>query len=520
MGKEKFVTADYAASQIEDGAIIGIGGFLGIGSCEEVFQAMEKRFLKENHPKDLTLVHTGGVGDGAEKGCNVLAHQGMIKRMIGGHFARMPKLGAMIEEEKIEGYNIPQGILAHLYRESAAGRPRLISKVGLETFVDPDYGGGRINSIAKESLIEKVTIDGEDYLSYKVPQVNVAIVRGTSADENGNISMENEPLTLEGISIATAAHNHGGIVVVQVEKKVKNGSILPQNVKIPHILVDYIVVAQDPETNHRQNYGTFFDPRFTRNDIVVEKAAVREEMGIRKIIARRAAQFLNRQMQVVNFGIGLPESVVAVLNEEGQDGRFTPIIESGAIGGVALGNMNFGSSICPEAIIDQTYMFDFIDGGGLDMSFLGLAQCDMRGNVNVSRFGTKVAGCGGFIDISQNVKNIVFCGSFTARGLKVQVSEGKLQILQEGQSKKFVRTLDQITFSSEVACREKTAVHFVTERAVFRLTERGLLLTEYAPGIDIARDILEQMEFSPQIAEDLKEMDSAIFEDKPMNLRF
>ncbi|MBQ8564026.1 MAG: malonate decarboxylase subunit alpha [Firmicutes bacterium] len=518
MQNSKFVSADYAVSQIKDEAIVGIGGFLGIGSCEEVFLGMEKRYLAEGHPKNLTLVHTGGVGDGDSKGCNVLAHEGMIKRMIGGHFARMPKLGAMIEQEKIEGYNIPQGILAHLYRESAAGRPRLITKVGLKTFVDPDYEGAKINKIAKEDLIEKITIDGEEYLSYKVPKVNVAIVRGTSADEKGNISMENEPLTLESISIATAAKNNGGIVIVQVEKKVKDGAILPQNVRIPHILVDYVVVAENPLENHRQNYGTYFDPRFVRNDIVVDKVEVVEPLGARKVIARRAAKFLKPEMKVVNFGIGIPETIVTVLNEEGQMDKFTPIIESGAIGGVALGHMNFGSAICPEAIIDQTYMFDFIDGGGLDMSYLGLAQCDPIGNINVSRFGTKVAGCGGFIDISQNVKNMVFCGTFTAKGLVTEVKDGKLHILQEGTSKKFIKQLQQITFSAEVAMENKKSVYFVTERAVFQLIPGGLLLLEYAPGVDIEKDILDQMDFAPMISPDLKEMDADLFREESMGL--
>lgn len=516
----KVVSADYAVAKVSDESIVGIGGFLGIGSCEEIFQAIERRYIKEEHPRALTLVHTGGVGDGKDKGCNVLAHDGLVKRMIGGHFARVPKLGSMIEQNKIEGYNIPQGILAHLYRESAAGRPRLITKVGLKTFVDPDYDGAKINAIATEDMVEKVKIDGEDYLSYKVPKVNVAVVRGTSADEMGNISMESEPLTLEGISIASAAHNNGGIVIVQVEKLVKNGSILPHEVKIPHIMVDYIVVAENPEENHRQNYGTYYDPRFVRSDIVVEGAVTNEPMGVRKVIARRAAQFLNKDMKVVNFGIGIPETVVAVLNEEGQDGLFTPIIESGAIGGVALGNMNFGSAICPEAVIDQTYMFDFIDGGGLDMSYLGLAQCDPYGNINVSRFGTKVAGCGGFIDISQNVKNIVFCGTFTAKGLEVNIHNGKIEIVNEGQSKKFIKELQQVTFSGDVALENKKKVYFVTERAVFKLVEGGLMLLEYAPGVDIQKDILGQMEFAPMISEDLKEMDPAIFREELMGLTF
>ena len=280
------------------------------------------------------------------------------------------------------------------------------------------------------------------------------------------------------------------------------------------------MVAQDPEKNHRQNYGTYFDPRFVRSDIVVEGAAAVAPMNVRKIIARRAAMCLTRECKVVNFGIGIPETVIAVLNEEGQDHLFTPIIESGAIGGIALGDMNFGSCICPDAIIDQPYMFDFIDGGGLDMSFLGLAQCDPKGNINVSRFGTKVAGCGGFIDISQNVKNMVFCGTFTAKGLKTHVEDGKLVIDQEGEDKKFKNTLQQITFSGTVAAQNNKNILFVTERAVLKLTREGLVVTEIAPGIDLERDVLGQMEFRPSVAPDLKQMDQRIFLDCPMGLQF
>lgn len=521
MLNQKFVSAREAAAAIPDDAYVGIGGFLGIGSAEEMDIAIEERFLKEGHPRNLTLIHTGGVGDGKEAGNNHLAHEGLVKRLIGGHFARIPKLGAMVEQEKIEAFNIPQGILSHLYRESAAGRPRLITKVGLGTFIDPDLEGAKLNRITKGTMVDKVRIDGEDYLSYHVPPVTVALIRGTTADEQGNISFENEPLTLEGLSIATAAKNHGGIVIVQVEKVVRKGSILPQNVKIPHILTDYIVVSTDPEKYHRQNYGTYYDPRFVRNDIIVNDAVAQVPLNIRKIIGRRAAMCLNREMHIVNFGIGIPEVVIAVLNEEKQDRRFTPIIESGAIGGVALGDMNFGSCICPDAIIDQPYMFDFIDGGGLDMSFLGLAQCDAKGNINVSRFGTKVTGCGGFIDISQNVKNMVFCGTFTAKGLHTHISEdGRLIIDQDGASKKFVHALQQVTFSGEVAMEMRKNILFVTERAVLKLTPDGLMITEIAPGIDLQRDIFAQMEFQPLVSENLREMDGRIFRDQPMGLRF
>ncbi len=519
MKNKKFMSAREAAAKVPDHAIVGIGGFLGIGSAEEVFSAIEERFLEEGYPRDLTLVHTGGVGNGADMGKNKLAHEGLVSRLIGGHFALVPKLGAMVEQEKIQCYNIPQGILGHLYRESAAQRPRLITKVGLNTFVDPDLDCARLNSISKETWVEKVQFDGEDYLAYKVPKVNVAIIRGTSADELGNISFENEPLTLEGISIASAAKNNGGVVIVQVERILREGTIPPQQVRIPHIMVDCIVVCQDKEKNHRQNYGTFFDPRLTRRDIISDDFNMfSEPMGIRKVIARRAAMVMRPEFQVVNFGIGIPELVCSVLQEEGLGDTYTPVVESGAIGGMALANMNFGAAVLPDAIIDQTYMFDFIDGGGLDISFLGLAQCDPDGNINVSRFGKKVAGCGGFIDITLNVPNIVFCGTFTAGGFKACLQDGRLVIEQEGKVKKFIKSLQQVTFSGPVAQKTGKKVTFVTERAVLEHRAEGLTVVEIAPGVDLERDVLGQMEFRPLVADDLKIMDTAIFRDEPMNL--
>lgn len=518
MRNSKVMSAAEAVAKIQDNSIVGIGGFLGIGSAEEVFQAIEKRFLEEGYPRDLTLVHTGGVGDGGDRGKNVLAHEGLVSRLLGGHFALVPKLGAMVEQEKIQCYNIPQGILGHLYRESAAHRPRLISKVGLKTFVDPDLGGARVNKISTETWVEKVSFDGEEYLAYKVPKVNVAVLRGTSADELGNISFENEPLTLEGISIASAAKNNGGVVIVQVEQLVREGTIPPQQVKIPHIMVDCIVVCKDTEKNHRQNYGTYFDPRLTRRDIISDDLRVfSEPMGVRKIIARRAAMAMQPEFKVANFGIGIPELVCSVLHEEGLGDTYTSIVESGAIGGMALAGMNFGASILPDAIIDQTYMFDFIDGGGLDISFLGLAQCDPEGNINVSRFGKTVAGCGGFIDITQNVGNIVFCGTFTAGGLKAGVKDGRLVIEREGRIKKFVNSLQQVTFSGEVGRQAGKRVIFVTERAVLEHLPQGLTVTEIAPGVDLEKDVLAQMEFRPKVSDDLKRMDSAIFRDEIMN---
>ncbi|MEH7106904.1 acyl CoA:acetate/3-ketoacid CoA transferase [Bacillus sp. JJ1764] len=519
MGKSKLISSKGAAELIFDGAILGVGGFIGTGVAEEIHQEVEKRYLETGKPENLTLLYAAGIGDGGERGLNHYAHEGLIKKVIGGHWGLAPKLQPLVAANKIEAYNLPQGVIAQMFRDSAAGKPRTITHVGLGTFVDPDIDGGKLNEVTTEKIVEKVCFDGKEYLAYKTQKIDIAIVKGTEADENGNISFGKEPLTLEVLSIAMNAKNNGGMVIVQVEKMVKNGSIDPKQVKIPGILVDYVVVVDKIE-NHMQTFGTQFNDAFVRSDVVIKKETNVYPLNERKVIARRAAMLLDPNKKVLNYGIGVPEIIAEVLREEGQEKGFTPTIEPGAVGGTPAGGLDFGCSAVPEAIIDQPYMFDFYDGGGIDAAFLGLAQCDGDGNINVSKFGPKIAGCGGFINITQNAEELAFCGTFTAGGLKVRAADGKLDILQEGKAKKFISSVEQITFSGNVARQNGKKVIYITERAVFELLPEGLTLTEIAPGVDIQKDIFDQMEFIPLIVENLKTMDERIFMNNPMGLNF
>ena len=515
----KFIKSSQVGSLIKDGSVIGVGGFVGIGVAEEIHVEMEKSFLKEGKPKDLTLIYAAGIGDGKDRGLNHYAHEGFVKRIIGGHWGLAPKLQPLVVSNKVEAYNFPQGAIAQLLRDSAAGKPRTITKVGLGTYVDPDLDGGKLNDFTKEDLVEKISFDGKDYLAYKTQKIDVAILKGSEADEKGNIGFSKEPLTLEALALAMNARNNGGKVIVQVEKKVKNGTINPKDVKIPHILVDHVVVVDDVK-NHMQTFATQYNEDFVRSDISLDVNNDRYPLNERKVIAKRAAMLLDESKKVLNYGIGVPEVIAQVLREEGRDHLFTPTVEPGAIGGTPAGGLDFGASVTPDAIIDQPYMFDFYDGGGIDMTFLGLAQCDEKGNINVSKFGPKIAGCGGFINITQNSGEIVFCGTFTAGGLKIAIENGELNILQEGKAKKFIKEVEHITFSGEVAKNDNKKVTYVTERAVFELRPEGLVLTEIAPGVELEKDILSQMEFTPIISDNLKLMDEKIFRDESMEVTF
>ena len=516
MHKEKIVTAEQAVGIIGNGATVASEGFVGNAFPEYLAIALEERFLATGEPRDLTFVYVAGQGDGVDRGMNHFAHRGLVKRIIGGHTGLAPKLGRMALDGEIEAYNFPQGSIAHLIRDIAGKRPGTFTRVGLKTFVDPRLEGGKVNDVTTEDLVEMATIGGEEYLHYKPFPIDVAFLRGTTADTKGNVSFEKECLVLENLSMAIAVKNSGGKVIVQVERICEFGTLPPRQVVIPGILVDYLVVA--PAEYHKQTFAEQFNPVYSGQLRIPRHHIEPMELGAEKVIGRRAAMEIRPDM-IGNLGIGVPEAVPRVAAEEGILDWLTFTVEPGPIGGMPVGGLSFGATINMECLIEEPQMFDFYDGGGLDITFLGMAQIDARGNNNVSRFGRKFPGCGGFINISQNARKVVFMGTFTTGGLVTEVKDGRMTIKREGSIRKFIKEVEQITYSGEYGVERGQEVLYLTERAVFRLGPEGLELIEIAPGIDLDRDILGQMEFMPKMGKRLCTMDPALFKDPVLGLK-
>jgi propionate CoA-transferase len=508
------VTADEAVRVIRSGDTVLVSGSGGGHAVPEALMAaLERRFLADGEPRNITAVHPVGLGDGTNLGAGHFAHQGLLKRIVCGTFVNSPKISDMAIADQIEGYTLPQGALSQLMREIAAGRAGLLTQTGLHTFVDPRHGGGRQSRCATEDLVELVDFRGQDYLFFKPMQFDVCFLRGTTADEDGNVTMEQEAIFGEMLSQAQATRRCGGVVIVQVKRTAKRGTLPAKQVKIPGILVDLVVV----EPEQRQTYETYYSPAYAGELMVPLSDIPALPLNPRKIIARRAAMELFPGA-VCNLGSGISTGIANVAAEENILDEICLTNEQGLIGGAPASGNEAGASRNYSSMVDQPYQFDFYDGGGLDLAFLSFAEADEAGNANVSRFGGRIIGPGGFINISQNAKSVIFSGAFSAGKSDISCVDGRLKIARDGGAGKFVKAVEQITYSGAYGRERGQSVLYVTERAVFRLGSAGVELIEIAPGVDLERDVLARMNFRPKIAPKLASMDARLFRPEPMQL--
>jgi acyl CoA:acetate/3-ketoacid CoA transferase len=507
----RFLTAEEAVALVGDGAHLSIEGSGG-GLLEPaaLLAALGRRFRETESPRDLTVSHTTGIGDREGSGMDYLAQPGLIRRVVAGNWGMAPRMSELALEGAFEAYNFPQGVMAQLYREVTAGRPGLVTHVGIGTFCDPRLEGGRLNERTTEELVEVVEVAGSEWLFYPAFPIDVCFIRATTADDQGNLTFEQEAARLESLAIAQATHNLGGLVIAQVKLRATGGTLDPRDVVVPGILVDAVVVTPD----QRQVDTHEYNPGFAGATRVALSSLPPFPLDQRKVVARRAIREIH-DGDVVNLGVGIADGVAAVAAVEGYLDLITLTIEQGIVGGVPARGVIFGVATNPDAILDQPSQFDFYDGGGLDTTFLGFAQIDRDGNVNVSKFGDRLIGTGGFVNISQNARIVVFCGTFTAGGLEAVPDDGQLNLVREGRNRKFVEQVEQITFNGAEASSRGQRVIYVTERAVFELGEHGLRLCEVAPGIDVTEHVLALLPFEVD-ASNYRLMDPRIFRPDPL----
>ncbi len=512
--KNPLRTAKACAALVPDGATVAIAGSGGgLIEPDAVLEAIEARFLHTGHPNNLTIVHALGIGARGERGISRLAYEGMVKRVIGGHWTWSPQMQALAREEKIDAFTLPAGAIMLLMREIGAGRPGLFTHVGLGTFADPRQGGGACNERARqaEPIVELVSFDGQEKLRYKPFNVDVGIIRGSEADTVGNLSTAREAADIDVTGVALAAHNSGGVVLAQAQHQVERGELQPRSVTVPGVMIDALILAPDqPQTHLGDGYDDSLSGTGQRPEAGLDMAPEPPPTGVRRIIASRAADELAPGVSV-NFGFGIPGGIPALLRDQGRLDDIWISVEQGMHNGQLLDGDLFGAARYPDALLSSLAQFDFYSGGGLDVACLGMAELDRQGNVNVSRLGPNIVGPGGFVDITQNAKKVVFCGTFEARGSSVDIKNKGLVVRQHGQVRKLVDQVAEISFSADYARRHGRTVIYVTERAVFRLIDNGIELFEIADGVDLERDVLARMTFKPSIASDLQTMPARHF---------
>ena len=520
MLKANFITPEEAAAYVKDGMTVCPIGMTLVSASESILKAIEKSFLETGHPANITLLHSCGQSD-RKDGIQHFAHEGLVKRIIGSHWGLQPRWMEMIANSKVEAYCLPQGQIAQLYRSMACGLPGKMSKVGLGTFVDPRYEGGKMNDRTKplEDIVEIMDYHGEEYMFYKEQPIDVCIIRGTECDEMGNLTTEEEAMKLEVLPGVMAAKRYGGKVIAQVKRVVQTGTLNPKSVAVPGVFIDGIVVCDNPDVDHRQTSSWIFDPSYSGQARVPQNAIEPLPMNVRKFIGRRAMEEVYPGC-VINLGTGIPNDVIGnISNEEKLNEDIMITVESGIYGGVQAGGIDFGIGQNLYAMIGHHEQMDYYNGAGVDITFMGFGELDGAGNVNATKMGPRCTGCGGFIDITQNAKKVVFCGTFTAGGCEFAFDDHKLTIVKEGRIRKMVPEVAQYSFNGVLARKKNQQVYVVTERAVFKLVPEGVMLIEIAPGIDLQTQVLDLMDFKPLISEKLKVMDENLFNDGAAGLR-